>query len=238
MGKRVGVIFALTLLAAPLSPATAAAPNAADNALQGLGGYWRLKDKGGAKPELTAWAKAEMRKIQHQGDIDLDAVRWCVSGGMPYVMDSAGPIEIRPGTHEAAIVAERVAIPRHIYFHLQRPSADVFDFSPVGNSIGRPVGGALVADTRMFTAGVGPEGAPRTEQSRLVERFQLADGGKALRVTSTWTDPKVFAKPYVYTWTYEKLPDGYTAQEHYCDPRETGVGNYPPGADPRIGEAK
>jgi hypothetical protein len=235
MGRRLGAMFALTLLAAP---AMAAAPGAADNAVQGLSGYWRLKDKGTAKPELTAWARAEMAKTEHQGDIDVDAVRWCVSGGLPYVMDNAGPIGIRQGLHETAIVAERVAIPRHIYFHLKRPSADVFDFSPVGNSIGRRVGDALVAETLMFSPGVGPEGAPRTEKTRLVERFQLADGGKTLKVASTWTDPKVFAKPYVYTWSYEKLPDDYTVQEHYCDPRENGVGNYPPGVGPRGEKAK
>ena len=58
--------------------------------------------------------------------------------GMPYVMDSAGPIEIRQSPGETMILAERLAVPRHIYFKLdERPSPDVFDFTAVGLSTGR-----------------------------------------------------------------------------------------------------
>jgi hypothetical protein len=58
-----------------------------------------------------------------------------------------------------------------------------------------------------------------------VERFRLLDGGKKLQVVSTWTDPKVFRRPYVYTLTYDRLPSDYTPVEYYCDPRENGVGH-------------
>jgi hypothetical protein len=218
-----------TVLAAP----AVAAPAPADHTIAGLSGYWRIKDKGTVQPALTAWAKTEMGKVARKGDIDVDADRWCAFQGMPYVMDNAGPIRIVQAPDETAIIAERLAVPRHIYFKLaKRPDPEVFDFTPVGNTFGRKVGDTLVAETLFFNEGVGPEGAPRTQDAKLTERFRVLSGGKELQITSTWTDPKVLTKPYVYTWTYEKLPDDYTAVDFYCDPRENGVGNYPPG-DPR-----
>lgn len=227
-------LAALSLLA-PFASSSAVAQAKADHRLPGLSGYWRLADKGTAEPVLTARAKTEMVKPDRKGDIDLESDRWCVFQGMPYVMGNAGPIEIRQSPAETIIVAERLAVPRHIYFQLKkRPSPDIFDFTVVGNSIGRRTGDALIVNTEMFSEGLGPDGVPRTEKAKLVERFQLLDGGQKLAVTSTWTDPDIFVKPYVYTWTYEKLPADYTVEPHYCDPRANGVGNYPPGEDPRV----
>jgi len=224
---------ATLLVTGPGSTSMAAVQASPDNRLPGLSGYWRLTDKGTAQPVLTAQAKAEMGKPDRKGDIDVEGARWCVFQGMPYVMDNAGPIEIRQSPAEAIIIAEHLAVPRHIYFHLKRPTADIFDFTPVGMSTGKRVGNGLTVNTDMFANGLGPNGIPRTEKSKLVERFQLLQGGRKLAVTATWTDPGVFVKPYVYTWTYERIPENYTVQEYYCDPRANGVGNYPPGEDPR-----
>jgi hypothetical protein len=216
------------------STSSVAAPSTTDNRLPGLSGYWRLKDKGTVQPVLTARAKTEKAKPDRRGDIDVESDRWCIYQGMPYVMSSAGPIEIRQSPGETIIVAERLAVPRHIYHQLKkRPSPDVFDFTPVGLSTGRREGDALVVETDMFSEGLGPDGVPRTEKTKLVERFHVSKDGTALAVTSTWKDPGVFVKPYVYTWTYERIPEDYTVVEHYCDPRANGVGNYPPGEDPR-----
>jgi hypothetical protein len=226
------ILAALTFTLLMTGPASAVGQASVDNRLPGLSGYWRLTGKGNAQPVLTAHAKAEMAKPGHQGDVDVEAARWCVFQGLPYGMDSAGPIEIRQAPAETIIIAEHLAVPRHIYFRLNRPSPDVFDFTPVGMSTGRRVGNALVVKTDMFADGLGPDGVPRTEKTQVVERFQLLQGGRKLAVTATWTDPAVFVKPYVYTWTYDRIPENYTVQEYYCDPRANGVGNYPPGEDP------
>lgn len=209
------------------------------NRLPGLSGYWRLKDKGSAEPILTQWAETEQNKPDRKGDVELESELWCVFQGMPYVMGSAGNIEIRQSFDETIILGERLAVPRHIYFQLQeRPSPDIFDFTPVGFSMGRLVGDTLVVETDMFTDGIGAEGAPRTENSTLVERFNISDQGRVLTITTSWTDSDVFEEPYVYTWTYERLPEGHTVSFQYCDPRANGVGNYPPGEDPRSDESK
>ena len=218
-----------------LSSLTATSLQAAeDQRLPGLSGYWRLKDKGTAAPALTPWAKAEKSKPDRKGDVHLESDLWCIFQGVPYVMDSAGPIEIRQSSGETVILAERLAVPRHIYFKLdERPSPDVFDFTPVGLSTGTRAGDSLVVTTDMFTAGIGLDGAPRTEKAKLVERFKVSKDGKELVISSTWTDPDVFKTPYNYTWTYERIPEDYTVSFYHCDPQENGVGNYPPGEDPR-----
>jgi hypothetical protein len=235
LSEAVSCACRLGVLCLGLSSLTATAVQAADDTrLPGLSGYWRLKDKGTAAPVLTPWAQTEKSKPDRKGDVDLDSNLWCIFQGMPYVMDSAGPIEIRQSPGETVILAERLAVPRHIYFKLaERPSAEVFDFTAVGLSTGQRAGDTLLVTTDMFTAGVGLEGAPRTEKAKVVERFKVSKDGKQLAITATWTDPDVFKTPYTYTWTYERIPENYTVSFHYCDPQANGVGNYPPGEDPR-----
>jgi len=231
--------MALLLLCLGLISLTATVSHAADDQrLPGLSGYWRLKDKGTSAPALTSWAKAEMGKPDRKGDVHLESDLWCIFQGVPYVMDSAGPIEIRQTFGETLIVAERLAIPRHIYFKLEeRPTPDTFDFTPVGLSSGQRVGDSLVVTTDMFSTGIGLDGAPRTEKAKLVERLKVSKDGKKLVISSTWTDPDVYKTPYQYSWTYERMPENHTPSFYYCDPRKNGVGNYPPGEDPRTGKS-
>jgi hypothetical protein len=192
-----------------------------------LSGYWKpVPAKTVPAPALTPWARAQMKKVKTKGDVDLEAVRWCVYQGLPYIMDNAGPIEIRRSPYEFVVASEQIAVPRHIYTSIAKhPSEDVFDNTVVGNSLGKWASGVLTVDTVGLKEGVGPAGAPRTGKSHVVEHFRLADGGKRLLVTATWTDPKVFAKPYTYTLAYERLPDDYTPPAYYCDPRNNGVGH-------------
>jgi hypothetical protein len=214
----------MAVLPAEAAPARKPAARAASPAPR-LSGYWRLVDrKSPAPPALTAWARAEMAKTKTDGEVDVEASRWCVPQGLPYLMTSAGALEFRTAPTEILMLAERLGIPRHIYTARRtHVSEDVFDHTPLGNSIGRWTGGVLTVDTVGFNKGVGPTGAPRTETAHLVERFQVS--GDRLVVTSTWTDPKAFSRPYTYTLTYERLPAAYVGQENYCDPRDNGVGH-------------
>ena len=66
----------------------------------------------------------------------------------------------------------------------------------------------------------------RPRAARRDERFHLA--GDTLTVASTWTDKKALSAPYHYTLTYRRLPSSYTPVEHYCDPRNNGVGHAAP----------
>jgi hypothetical protein len=163
-------------------------------------------------------------KTKVSGDVDAEAARWCVAQGMPYVMTGAGPIDIIAAPRELVITAEKIAVPRHIYTDGQvRPDLETFDTTPVGDTRGRWQGDEVVAETIGMSAGVGPAGAPRTEASRVVERFKVT--GNVLTISATWTDKSVLKGPYRYTLTYRRLPASYTAPEHYCDPRDNGVGH-------------
>jgi hypothetical protein len=198
------------------------------HAAPSLSGFWKMDPPTKAPaPQLKAAAKAAMSKIVREGDTDVEANKWCVHQGMPHVMDSAGPIDIIQGGQEITILTEVKAEPRHIYIDGRKHvDPDIFDFAVNGNSVGRWQGDTLIVDTVSFKDGIGPFGAPRTTRTHLVERFKVA--GDKLTVTSTWSDPKTYAKPFTYALTYRRLPADYTAQGVYCDPRENGM--YLPGA--------
>jgi hypothetical protein len=221
-GLKSAALIASTTFALCAPPA-----NSAPDDGSALSGYWALVATAKpAPPVLTPWARRQMRKVKTRGDIDIEAVRWCVTQGMPYVMDNSGPIEIRRAPHEFALAAEGPAMFRHIYTdRTEHLSAQTADETVVGDSLGQWKSGVLTVDTTKLNNGVGPAGAPRTESSHVTEVFRLVGDGSRLRVTTQWTDPKVFVRPYRYTLTYRRLPSDYTPVEYYCDPRDNGVGH-------------
>jgi len=189
-------------------------------------GFWKLvKREAAAPPALSAAAAAERSKLQTRDDIDVQAVRWCVMQGLPYITDNAGPIDIIVGAQEVAILAEKLALPRHIYTAGQpRPDMNIYDPTPVGYSSGQWHGqNELLVDTVGLSAGVGPASVPRTTTSHLVETFKVS--GPTLTVSAVWTDSAMLHRPYRYTLTYRRLPERYNAEESYCDPRVNGVGH-------------
>jgi hypothetical protein len=189
-----------------------------------LSGFWKLVKREAAAPaELVPAAAAAKAKLKARDDADVEDVRWCVQQGLPYIMESAGPLDILVGPKEIAILEEKVALPRHIYTAGQpRPDMTIFDNTPVGYSSGRWQGDdELIVDTVGLSAGVGPGNAPRTESAKISEKFKVA--GDTLKVSTTWTDPATFRRPYHYTLVYQRLPANYTAEESYCDPRANGV---------------
>src|SRR5579871_502861 len=82
-------------------------------ALSPFSGFWKLVSKEAPeRPQLTPAAATASSKIRTQDDIDIEAVRWCVEQGLPYLMDNAGPIDIINGPSELTILAEKVEIGR------------------------------------------------------------------------------------------------------------------------------
>jgi hypothetical protein len=192
--------------------------------LSPLSGFWKLVKREAAAPaELIPAAAAAKTKLKAQDDVDVEDVRWCVQQGLPYIMENSGPLDIIVGAEELAILEEKVALPRHIYTAGQpHPDMSIFDNTPVGYSNGRWLGNdELIVDTIGLSAGVGPANAPRTESAKVSETFKVV--GDTLKVSTIWTDPATFRRPYRYTLVYQRLPANHTAQESYCDPRANGV---------------
>ena len=51
-----------------------------------------------------------------------------------------------------------------------------------------------------------PGGGVRTAETRLLERFEMSPDGNRLTVTYTWEDPKVYQKPHVYRYYFDRVP--------------------------------
>lgn len=191
-----------------------------------LSGFWELKhdSKQVGQAELTAEGKrlseANRPKVE-DGMIMTYASRWCHPLGTPFIMGDSAPLDLIQSKKELAITAEVQSSARHIYLDgRSHPDLESFDPTTNGHSIGRWEGNVLVVDTVGFNDRgnpMVPGGGVRGEGSHLLERYELIDGGERLKVTFTWTDPKIFVKPHTYSFTYHKAPADTYALEYFCD---------------------
>lgn len=217
-----GVGISTGLGRAAQAPAAGSAPAAA--VAQGISGNWELSYDSRKVPRAKLLPAVTPAKIAQRAKLDAHAVRWCNLMGLPFVMDSGRPIDIREGPTAVMIVAENVPNPRYLYKNrTEHISQDLYDPSTLGDSIAHWEGETLVVDTIGFHATHGvtaiPGGGYRTDKSRLVERYRLVENGSMLSVTSTWTDKTVFAVPQTYEFRYYRLPASYEPRLGLpCDP--------------------
>jgi len=211
------VLFAIFILMfASRSSAQTASPD--------LSGFWELRYWSRNIPKASLTSAATSADRQAQAEKDFHAIRWCNHVGVPFMMDDGSPIDIRQSKNEIAITSQSNSPMRHIYLDGRaHPSADTFDPTTLGDSIGHWSGDTLIVDTVGFNdAGLNaiPGGGVRNENSHLIEQYKLTDEGRKLQVTFTWMDDKMFAKPHTYAFMYEKRPSSTTAREWLCDPMD------------------
>ena len=191
------------------------------NSKSDISGFWELRFDSKNVPKAALTASAAEADPEAQYRHDLYAIRWCNHVGMPALMETPAPIDIRQGSAEIAIASEAVEAARHIYIDGRgHPDMATYDAQSNGHSIGHWEGDGLVVDTVGFSdRGVTaiPGGGYRIESSHLTERYRLLEGGSILSVTFTWEDPKVFAKPHTYEFWYRRAPAGTYAREYFCD---------------------
>jgi hypothetical protein len=191
---------------------------------QDISGFWELSYDSRRVPDarlvpgITAAMRAERAKK------DAYAVRWCNILGMPFIMDSGRPLNIRAGRTAIAIIPEHASGPRYLYLDRKtHVGEDVFDPTTYGDSIAHWEGDTLIVDTIGFHPDRGitsiPGGGFRTGTSHLVERYRLLENGNVLSVVFTWTDPKMFRTPHTYEFRYNRLPGDYEPRLWApCDP--------------------
>jgi hypothetical protein len=217
------LLLSLTLVTAAAS-AVLTRGTQAPPASPRISGNWELSYDSRKVPKAKLAATVTPLKLKRHANMDAHAIRWCNLMGMPFLMDSGRPIDIREGPTLVMVVAENVPNPRYLYTNRSTHiSPDIYDPSTLGDSIAHWEGDTLVADTIGFhpTHGVTaiPGGGYRTDKSHLVERFRLLENGTVLSVTSTWTDPTVFAVPQTYEYRYYRLPATYEPRPGLpCDP--------------------
>lgn len=186
-----------------------------------ISGFWELKSDSKNVPDAVL-TPAAIKAAKEMREKDGHAIRWCNFLGTPFIMGDYGRLDIRDSPFEIAIVPESMAVARHIYVDGRKHiSKEIFDPTTNGNSIGTWQGDSLVVDTIGFSdKGVTaiPGGGYRTPDSHLVEKYQLLDNGKKLKVTFTWDDPKVFVKPHTYQFMYYRaIPGTFVREEAACD---------------------
>jgi hypothetical protein len=199
-------LLATGLLLVAGGAATAATPD--------LSGFWDLSVDSRQVPAADLLPGVTPAAVATHAKADAREVRYCVFLGMPYLMDSGRPLNIQQGSHVILMYTQAQVAPRYVYLDRNRHiSADEYDPTTNGDSIGHWEGDTLVVDTVGFAGNRGitaiPGGGFRTDKSHLVERYHLLEGGAVLSVVSTWTDPGVFARPHTYEFRYYRLPKSF-----------------------------
>jgi len=188
-----------------------------------ISGFWELNFDGRKVPRANLLPAVTRAKIDAHAKGDAYAIRWCNLLGVPFVMDSGRPLDIRQGSSAVIIVPENSSAPRYLYTNRSAHiSDDIFDPSTNGDSIAHWEGDTLVVDTVGFHGEHGittiPGGGYRTGKTRLAERYRLLNNGAILSVTFTWTDPRVFRTPHSYEFRYHRLMSYEPRQWLPCDP--------------------
>jgi hypothetical protein len=197
---------------------TAAAASARD-----ISGFWALSFDSRKVPTAKLLPRVTRAMIDLHTRRDVHAMRWCNLVGMPFIMDSGSPIDIRQGPTTIIIAPDNNPAPRYLYLNRKHVSPDVYDQTTNGDSIASWEGDTLVVDTIGFhpTRGMTsiPGGGFKTDKSHLVERYRLMENGEVLSVTFTWTDSTVYAAPHTYEFRYRRLPTTYEPVSTWpCDP--------------------
>jgi len=194
-----------------------------------LSGFWVLRHDSKNVGDAVLVADFETSDRQRRfNDIVTYPSRWCHPLGMPFIMGDSAPLDLIQSKRELAITAEVQSSARHIYIDGRgHPDPEVFDPTSNGYSVGHWEDGVLVVETIGFSE-VGnrmiPGGGLRGETSRLVERYELREDGQRLNVQFTWEDPRVFAEPHTYDFTYYRSPEDEYAREYFCDASDEGRG--------------
>jgi len=213
--------------------------SAADGARALEGGWVRLDTSGsGSFGGLTAnFTRAALTpegaaKIKPQRDPDdVDPDNRPHKAGEPYIVTQGrcggfGPGGVEPNSAALFIIPTRDEVlltregpgARHIFTDgREHPPLSRISSAGLGHSTATWDNGDLVIDTVGLNEGGVTAGGWRTPETHLTERYHVADDGMRMRITFTWTDPKIYARPHSYFFDFERIPaDGY-AFENWCD---------------------
>ena len=214
----------IPLLAIALLGAPARDGSARQTAARDISGFWELPVDGRRVPAASLVPGVTPAMVAGRARLDAHAVRWCNTLGLPFLMESGRPLDIRQGSGIIIIAPEHYTAPRYLYLNrAAHISEEIFDPTTTGDSIARWDGDTLVVDTVGFHPGHGimtiPGGGYRTASSHLVERYRLLENGSVLSVVFTWTDPNMFRTSHTYEFRYYRLPADYEPRLALpCDP--------------------
>jgi len=103
------------------------------------------------------------------------------------------------------------------YYDYRDEKIDVFGDTALVRSTNKRVGSKDGVETVGMTPGGVVGGGQRTAETKLTERFEVAPDGQSMTITYSWEDAKIFQKPHVYKYSFDRLPPGSYAFEDWCD---------------------
>ena len=116
-----------------------------------ISGFWELSFDSRKVPQASLLPAVTRARIDARAKADAHAIRWCNLLGMPFLMDSGRPLDIRVGATAVILVPENSSAPRYLYLNrTTHIGNDIFDPSTNGDSIARWEGDTLVVDTVGF----------------------------------------------------------------------------------------
>ena len=170
------------------------------------------------RPEALAAAEAQRKATEEQGQVLSDANKKCQPNGMPGMMRNEFALEVLETPGRVTIISEDNPLVRTVYLNKKTHPEDA---QPGwnGHSIGHWEGATLVIDTVALNERKShiPRGQLASDQTRIVERLHLTNGGKTLVNDMTFHDPKVLTGPYTTSIHYDRLPADAELWEYACE---------------------
>jgi hypothetical protein len=122
------------------------------------------------------------------------------------------------GRDEALVVQERGAS-RRIYLDGRAlPDPSVRPPSGSGYSVGHfEKDGTLVVETTDASAGGVTAGGYRLADSHFIQRYIPSPDGKHLTLRFEFNDPRIYAKPHSFEYTFDRMAAGSYALDEFCD---------------------
>jgi hypothetical protein len=160
----------------------------------------------------------EQNELAAAGRRAFEARASCRPGGVPgfLVMGRVNPLFFVQAKREVLLINEGGPEVRHVF--LDVPHSAHPKISPYDESVGRyESGDTLVVDTIGLSDDTYVDNyrTPHTNALHVVERFQVTDGGRTLRVTISLDDPGAFNMPWSARQTYRRTRNG-AFQEAVC----------------------
>jgi hypothetical protein len=148
----------------------------------------------------------------------------CHPRRQPWMLQQSVPISIVHDGDKMILIYEKRSAPMHVYIGRDLADAAQHPLSLNGYSVGRWEGDELVVESVGFMDRPG-HGSMKTlpfrPTTRITERFSLAKDGQELKARFTITEPEWFETPYVYDYTWRRLPyDSNFALVELCDARD------------------
>ena len=196
-------------------------------------GSWDALTAKFKQADLTPEGKAVLARIAQRGQPQPSANDGTHKPGQPYVVNAhpcgfnQGQIGLEydsEGFH-AVVTKEHITFvqargwQRLVYLDGRKfPESSNRTPTNSGYSIGRiqPNGTLVVETTDMVPSRV-TAGGVRSAETIVKQEYIPDPDGKHLKQVFTWTDPKLYAKPHVYEYTFERMEPGSYALETFCD---------------------